>query len=97
VKIEWSIAAGEDLRGIRAFIGVDSPVAASRVIRAIRKSVLSLVDNPLIGRPGEIDGTRELVVERYQHIVVYRIQDQKVRILAVFHTAQYWQAGFDRV
>jgi len=38
VRIEWSSASGEDLRGIKDFIGADNPVAAARVIRTIRQS-----------------------------------------------------------
>jgi addiction module RelE/StbE family toxin len=96
VRIEWSIAAGADLRGIKEFIAQDNPIAAARVIRTIRQSAQGLTDNPLLGRVGEIVGTRELVIDRYPYLVVYRILEKRVRILAVFNTAQYWQAGFDR-
>ncbi|MDO9226605.1 MAG: type II toxin-antitoxin system RelE/ParE family toxin [Pseudomonadota bacterium] len=96
MRIEWSIAAGEDLRGIKAFIAKENPVAAARVIRAIRQSTLLLLDNPLIGRAGEITATRELVIDRLPYLVIYRIQENRLRILAVFHTSQYWQAGFGR-
>ncbi len=96
MRIEWSTAAGEDLRGIKAFIATENPVAAARVIRTIRQSALMLMDNPLIGRPGEITGTRELVIDHFPYLMIYRILEKRVRILAVFHTSQYWQAGFGR-
>jgi addiction module RelE/StbE family toxin len=96
MQVEWSNAAGEDLRGIKTFIAKENPVAAARVIRTIRQSALLLMDNPLIGRPGEITGTRDLVIDHFPYLVTYRILERRVCILAVFHTSQYWQAGFGR-
>ncbi|HUB43679.1 MAG TPA: type II toxin-antitoxin system RelE/ParE family toxin [Acetobacteraceae bacterium] len=35
-------------------------------------------------------GTRELVVARTPHIVIYEIEGETVRILRVLHSAQRW-------
>ena len=37
-----------------------------------------------------IEGTRELVFARLPYIVVYRIQDQDLEILRIYHGAQDW-------
>lgn len=96
MKIEWSVESGLDLREIKAYIAQDDPLVAARVVREIRIVTTALVDNPLIGRPGEIEGTRELMVGRLPYLIVYRIREKAVRILAVVHTARLWQSGFDR-
>jgi len=59
-------------------------------------SLFFSMDNPLIGRPGEITGTRELVIDQFPYLVIYRILERRGRILAIFRTSQYWQAGFGR-
>jgi addiction module RelE/StbE family toxin len=45
---------------------------------------------PEMGRPGRIEGTRELVISRTPYIAAYRIAGDTVRILRVLHGAQQW-------
>jgi plasmid stabilization system protein ParE len=49
-----------------------------------------LIETPEIGRPGRIEGTRELVIQRTPYIAAYRIDGETVRILRVLHGAQEW-------
>jgi plasmid stabilization system protein ParE len=50
--------------------------------------VAALADQPALGRPGRIPGTRELVVPKTRYIVPYRVQGQTVEVLRVFHTSR---------
>ncbi|MEO8727435.1 MAG: type II toxin-antitoxin system mRNA interferase toxin, RelE/StbE family [Acidobacteriaceae bacterium] len=43
-----------------------------------------------MGRPGRIDGTRELIIQRTPYIAVYHVDSEVVRILRVLHGAQQW-------
>ena len=45
----------------------------------------------MLGRTGWKDGTRELVIPNTSYIVVYRIVEKSVEILAVLHGARDWQ------
>jgi toxin ParE1/3/4 len=56
----------------------------------IRVQVEGLVQFPESGRPGRIEGTRELVIQRTPYIAAYRITGNTVRILRVLHGAQQW-------
>lgn len=48
-----------------------------------------LADHPMLGRPGKIQGTRELVLhESYR--LVYEIGGETVWMLALVHTAHRW-------
>ncbi len=52
-------------------------------------AVAGLADHPLLGRPGKIPGTRELIPhDRY--CLVYEIEREAVWILAVVHAARQW-------
>jgi plasmid stabilization system protein ParE len=44
---------------------------------------------PKIGRPGRIEGTRELVVWA-NYIIVYQEDAFSIQILRVLHAAQQW-------
>jgi len=48
-----------------------------------------------MGRPGRVPGTRELVLPNFPYIIPYRVREQRVEILRVFHTARKWPQGFD--
>lgn len=50
---------------------------------------------PSIGRPGRVDGTRELVIHRYPYILVYRVTSDTVDVLSVYHDARAWPESFE--
>jgi toxin ParE1/3/4 len=45
---------------------------------------------PNLGRPGRLQGTRELVITGTPFIVFYRLQESQVEILGVLHAARKW-------
>ncbi len=90
MRLEWSVFAQTDREAIFNYIEADSPQAAVTVDDRIRVQVEELMQFPEIGRPGRIDGTRELVIHRTPYIAAYRITDDSVRILRVLHGAQRW-------
>ncbi len=51
-------------------------------------------DNPHLGRLGRIDGTRELVMANSPYILPYRIRQDRIEILAVYHGARIWPKQF---
>jgi len=57
---------------------------------AIREAVERLADFPHRGRPGRLEGTRELVVAGTPYLVVYRTKGTSLRILRLLHGAQDW-------
>lgn len=91
----WSPEAIDDLAELRAFIEQDDPVAAQRIALHILHNVETLLPaNPEMGRPGRVPGTRELVIPRTPFIVPYRLQDQTIQVLRVFHGARRWPERF---
>ena len=90
MRIVWSPTAIAQLSEIRAYIEQDKPEAAREVARRIVAAADQLSSNPRLGRPGRHPGTRELIIPGTPYLLPYRIQDQQIRILAVFHTARLW-------
>jgi len=95
MKIEWSPEAAADFAGIVAYIHERNPSAADRVAHAMYDSATALESFPNRGRPGRVDGTRELVLASLPFIVVYRVKVYRVKrnvveIARVLHGAQRW-------
>jgi len=85
----WSPEAIDDLASLRAYISQDDPAAAQRVALHVIHNVEALLsENPQIGRPGRVPGTRELVIPNTPFIVPYRVQGDTIQILRVFHAAR---------
>jgi toxin ParE1/3/4 len=91
----WSPEALQDLSDIRAFIGQDNPGAAKKIVARIVTLVSEqLPANPEIGRIGRVSGTRELVISNTPFVVPYRIRDEHIDILRVYHAARMWPEQF---
>jgi toxin ParE1/3/4 len=91
MTVEWSRQAVDDLASLRAYIAKDDPAAAQRVVLHIIYSIEELLaGQSQMGRPGRVPGTRELVVPRTSYIVPYRIRDNRIQVLRVYHGARRW-------
>jgi len=60
---------------------------AQRIADAARR----LLENPEIGRTGQVAGTREWLVTRTSHLLVYRVNGDVIEILRVWHSGRDWQ------
>jgi toxin ParE1/3/4 len=88
MPIVWLSVAVQDILHIRTYITERDPQSARDVALQIDKSVNTLAAMPDIGRSGRIFGTRELVVKGTPFLVVYRVQNERVEVLRVFHGRQ---------
>jgi addiction module RelE/StbE family toxin len=94
MEIRWSEVAIDSLERARAFIAGQNPQAAARVHELVLSTTRRLSDNDTLGRPGRVEGTRELVVPRTRYIIAYTVFRDSVIILAVQHDAQKWPERF---
>ena len=95
MTILWSPEAIDDLMSLRAYVADDNPAAARRVVLHIMHNIEQLPsDNPQMGRPGRVPGTRELVIPRTPFVVPYRLKSDIIQILRVYHGARRWPESF---
>ena len=73
MRIEWTFFAMNDREAIFDYLEADSPRAAIMIDDRIEAQVELLIETPEIGRPGRVEGTRELVIQRTPYIAAYRI------------------------
>jgi addiction module RelE/StbE family toxin len=90
MEVRWSPAAADDLEKIVNYVRQENPAAAQRIGRSIHEAAGSLTRFPNRGRPGRVEGTRELILPSLPFIVVYRVSEHAVEIADVLHGAQRW-------
>jgi len=90
MKLVWLAFASKDLASIADYHeNAASIEVADRLIQHIVASASALSDNPHLGRPSEsVDGIHELHVPRVPYLLPYRVVDDRIEILRVFHEAQ---------
>jgi toxin ParE1/3/4 len=88
MQIVWLKTALKNLNEIAEYIAQESPQAASQVVELIETQVNLLATQPALGRPGRVLGTRELVISNTHYLVPYRIKNNTVEVLRVFHTSR---------
>lgn len=94
MKVVWSRPALANLDSAYRFISEDHPGAAARVIGRIKEAVKALQRHPEIGRPGRLEGTRELVVAGTPFIVAYIVERDAVVVFGLVHGARRWPDAF---
>jgi toxin ParE1/3/4 len=90
MKIKWFADAINDLENLRDYIAADNPRAANKIAKLIIKSVINLLKQPHIGRPGRVQNTREFIVSKTPFLIIYRVKKPFIEILRVMHGARKW-------
>ena len=91
MKLGWTPEAIADRDAIFDYIEADNPAAAAALDELFSEKAERLTDHPKLGRPGRVEGTRELVVHE-NYILVYDIVGDLTRILRVLHAARQWRS-----
>ncbi len=91
MHVRFSRRARADIRLIHDYIAERNPTAAVRVIDNIFIAISALESFPLLGRPGRVENTRELLIRGLPYVVVYSLPDEyHIDIDRVLHGAQEW-------
>jgi toxin ParE1/3/4 len=88
MRVRWLQQALRNLDDQARYVAADNPAAAALVVKRVLEAVAQLQEQPGLGRPGRVPGTRELVVPRTRYLVPYRVRGQVVEVLRVFHTSR---------
>ncbi len=88
MRIRWTPHAADDLEQIADYLKEHRSGHAESTVRELYATLQSLRALPRLGRPGREEGTREFVVGRLPYIAVYRLKDDAIEILRIWHAAQ---------
>lgn len=91
MKVCWTSHAEQDRADIMAYIAADNVRAAIAMDELLGTAAGRLADFPLLGKPGQIAGTRELIAhENYRLTYEVDQAEDTVWVLALVHTARQW-------
>jgi toxin ParE1/3/4 len=88
MRIRWTPAAIADLQHINDYLKEQHPQYRDQTVRKIYAAIQSLKEWPNRGRAGGEEGTRELSFPPLPYVAVYRVKDQNIEVLRVWHGAQ---------
>lgn len=88
MRLRWTVSAVEDLEHIRDYLDSHKPQLTRSTVLSIYEDIRSLKIHPYRGRYGLREGTRELTFHPLPYVAVYRIRNDAVEILHIYHGAQ---------
>lgn len=94
MMIKWLEDAIGDLQALHHYISQDKISAANHETKKILRAVELLSRQPEIGRRGRIVNTRELIVSGTPYIIPYRVKNNTIELLRVYHCAMQWPQQF---
>lgn len=92
MQLIWSPRAQLDLALIDGELFLEDPDFADRVALAAVYSARFLLEWPYAGSTVGGDGRRKWPVKKTPYILVYKVMDESVHILRVYHERQDWGA-----
>jgi addiction module RelE/StbE family toxin len=90
MRIRWTPAAVADMKSISDYLKDHYPHYRQPTMRKLYEKIRALKNSPYLGRPGRIEGTREILFMPMPYIAVYRIRSQNIEVWRIYHTAQDW-------
>ncbi len=87
MNVNFTPQARDDLLSIHDWIAAEDDRTADRVVSRIVQTAMMFGQFPMIGRPGQVDNTREFSVTGLPYLIVYSIASETdVDVLTILHT-----------
>ena len=87
-EADWSDVAEAQLEAYLDYLALADPVLALKATREIREIADQTARRPGLARKSRWDGLFERSVRRWHRILVFRVDDASVRVLAVYDMRQ---------
>jgi toxin ParE1/3/4 len=88
MSIRWTPASAADLQRISDYLRDHYPHYRQATIRKIYDAIQSLKEWPHLGRAGCEEETRELLFPPLPYVAIYRVKEQSIEVLRIYHGAQ---------
>ena len=86
MQIKWLKKALINLEQSAEYLHEHNPQSSREFVQEVYDLTNLLKTNPAMGRPGRVFGTRELVLNKFPYLIPYRVKNNCIEILRVFHT-----------
>jgi len=88
VKVRYTANAKAELAAIFAYIARDNPDAADAVVRRVEEIVSRLAAFPQTSHPSDAPSVRVAPLIRFPYSVYFKIENDELLILHVYHGAR---------
>ena len=88
MRVRWTPAAAADLQHISDYLAERHPQYRQPTLRKLYDTIQALKNATARGRSGREQGTRELFFPPLPYVAVYRVREQSIEVLRIYHTAQ---------
>jgi len=89
MRIRWTPAATADLQSISDYLKQHHPSYHVATMRKLYAAIRDLKQWPGRGHPGREKGTREIFFPPTPYVAVYRVKEQTIEVVRIYHTAQH--------
>jgi toxin ParE1/3/4 len=88
MNVLWTRRAITHLEAELEYYGRINPALAKELSIVIKDSITNIFTLPSMGRPGKKMDTRELIINKYPYIMVYRVKNNVLEIVALIHQSR---------
>jgi len=88
MRVRWTPAAAADLQSISDYLKEHHPRYRALTMRKLYGTIRELKQWPARGRPGHEGGTREVLFPPTPYVAVYRVTEQTIDVMRIYHAAQ---------
>jgi toxin ParE1/3/4 len=88
MRIRWTPAAAADLQSISEYLKEHHPRYLEATMRKLYGTIRDLKQWPGRGRTGREEGTREILFSPTPYVAVYRVREQTIEVMRIYHGAQ---------
>ena len=89
--LEWSDAASRQLIEQIEYVAAQGIAPPDAVLERVERASQLLEQQPYIGTPGRVAGTREWPIRHSPLTLVYRVRTTKIQIVAVVHQRRFYR------
>lgn len=90
MKVKWSLPAQADLREFYESALEQDPTYALNLAEALDVAISQLLEFPRSGSPVGAAGHRKWRLKRAPFLMIYKIDENLLQILRVYHERQDW-------
>jgi toxin ParE1/3/4 len=88
MRVRWTPSAAADLQSISDYLKEHHPSYREPTMRKLYATIRELKQWPGRGRPGREGGTREVLFPSTPYVAVYRVTEQTIEVMRIYHAAQ---------
>jgi addiction module RelE/StbE family toxin len=90
MQVNWTKSALRDLEIEANYLNKINPSIESNFLEHVESSVTLIKKYPELGRIGRVNQTRELILKKFQYILIYLVIASCIDIIRLLHTSRKW-------